>query len=86
MLTQEQLKEIEERCNKATPGPWTIRISSGEIASIETLDGSSEKSVIDADSDGVLVISHEDLAFILAARQDIPLLLEEIRFLYQYFS
>jgi len=97
MLTPEKLKEIEERCNKATPGPWAW-----EIDRNDNFDGNNpyelwathamSLGINSPVAVGIGVVSEyqpeddSDLKFIAAARQDIPLLIEEIRRLNQYIE
>jgi hypothetical protein len=79
-LTKEYLEEVKRRCDLATPGPW--------ISFIEGRDHTSGQSFIrrtiddtEVDHDlylyGAAVTAH-DYDFIAHARQDIPLLLDEI--------
>jgi hypothetical protein len=71
-MKDSDLKEIEERCNKATAGPW--------ISFIEGRDHSSGSNVIQTMQEDIEIIaaSNDDQDFIAHARQDIPLLLNEI--------
>ena len=75
-LTDEYLNEIRRRCEANTKGPW--------ISFVEGRDHSSGDSVIvrgvnGAESDLYLTgATKEDQDFIAHARQDIPLLLNEI--------
>jgi hypothetical protein len=68
-MTDEELKVIRERCEKATPGPWR---ADGRY--IETIEGAEEEMAI-YDEGG-----HDELdaEFIAHAREDVPRLLEEI--------
>jgi hypothetical protein len=76
-MTEDQLREIESRCNAATPGPW--------IASIENRDHTSGESVISRGERGQEedLYLHggtvEDYDFVANARQDIPILIAEVR-------
>jgi len=67
-----ELKEIEERCNRATAGPW--------ISFIEGREHTSGASFIRTMGDDIELIgaSDDDQEFIANARQDIPLLINEI--------
>lgn len=73
-LSKEFLETVRRRCELATKGPW--------ISSIEGRDHTSGDSVIitgDREKDIYLIgASVEDQDFIARARQDIPMLLEEI--------
>ena len=79
-VSESQLSEIEARCNTCTPGPW--------YSYIEGRDHSSGDSFImtgDANEhgDGIYLIGATiaDHDFIAHARQDIPNLLREVRYL-----
>lgn len=71
-MKDEELKEIEERCNKATAGPW--------ISFIEGRNHTSGSNFIRTNQDDIELIgaSDADQDFIAHARQDIPLLINEI--------
>lgn len=73
----EQLRVIERRCSLATPGPWR--------SLIEGRDHTSGSSFIQTAGEDIYLHGAEiaDLDFIAAARQDIPLLIAEIRRLRQ---
>ena len=66
------LEAIEERCNEATPGPWTVNEDGGLMAS-------KGYELIGSDGDAVWMMSHDDAVFIAHAREDIPALIREIR-------
>lgn len=76
LLTNEELENIERRCNAATPGPW--------ISFWEGRDHTSGESVIVRGDQGQyddLYISPSTLAdqdFIAHAREDIPALIDEV--------
>ena len=67
------LQVIEERCRKATAGPWK--------SFIEGRDFSSGSSFIQTGGEDIELTgaTEADQDFIAACRQDIPLMLEEIR-------
>jgi len=80
VLTEKQLKEIEERASKATPGPWTLDINylvgfppktrpTGE--SIMLLEETCRAGSAEADDANMEFIAH--------AREDVPALLEEVK-------
>jgi hypothetical protein len=75
-LTNEYLKKVRERCETATTSPW--------ISFIEGRDHSSGSSVIIRGINGteddlyLTGATEDDQDFIAHARQDIPLLLDEI--------
>jgi len=66
------LEAIEERCNEATPGPWTVNEDGGLMAS-------KGYELIGSDGDAVWMMSHDDAVFIAHAREDIPALIREVR-------
>lgn len=76
-LAEEVLLEIEKRCLNTTAGPWR--------ASVEGRDHLGGDSVIirgTADEDDLYLFpgaTADDYDFIANARQDIPILIEEIR-------
>ncbi len=79
-MSDKELREIEERVNKATPGPWrrgTYNVwADGErplrfICDTDTADAVRERFLMDQDDANCTFIAH--------ARQDIPSLLETIR-------
>ena len=71
-MNNEKIKEIEERCNRATEGPW--------VSFIEGRDHISGSSFIRTKDNDIELIgaSTEDQDFIANARQDIPILIREI--------
>lgn len=88
IVTEEELKEIERRTNAATPGPWEICGSgygdypADGIQSTGKKDsyGNPEEIIgysIPYEQTGVN--SNEDALFIAHAREDIPLLVAEVR-------
>lgn len=78
-LTDEQLQEIEARCNAATPGPWAWAAGRSTVL--------GEDGIIAADGEEIFVNCgrgagdpiDEDRQFLVAAREDIPALLAEIK-------
>jgi len=80
MLSEEQLREIEERVNKATPGPWRLGTynvwADGErpprlICDADTALAVRERFMMDQDDANSDFIAH--------ARQDTPSLLSIVR-------
>lgn len=75
-LSKEYLEEIRRRCELTTPGPW--------ISFVEGRDHTSGDSVIIRGPEGseedlyLLGGTASDQDFVAHARQDIPLLLDEI--------
>lgn len=75
-LSNEELKAIRERAEKATEGKWYYEID-GDLYSEKT----RERDVypyLTAESIPYINVSKEDAAFIVHAREDIPKLLAEI--------
>ncbi len=73
VLADTVLAEIENRCNRTTPGPWKSFIEARDqiIGSDFIQTGGNDIYLTGASSD--------DQDFIASARQDIPLLIGEIR-------
>lgn len=80
-----EILEIEERCNFASPGPWTsfIEARDFECGSSFIMTGISANGPNDENARGEDIYlegaSNEDQDFIAHARQDIPKLISEIR-------
>jgi hypothetical protein len=72
-MTDQELDEIQARCNHASPGPWR--------AWIEGRDHTSGSSFVQTGADDIEMsgATDGDYDFIANARQDLPRLLEEIR-------
>ena len=77
-LTGDQIDEIERRVNKASLGPWKSFIEGRDHTSGSSfiMTGSENRRGNDLELSGVTA---DDQDFIAAARQDIPLLLAEVR-------
>ena len=75
-MTKEELKEIEERCNKATPGPWkTLPPDSvNPYWYITRRQGEDEVFYIACFFNG-----KEDAEFVINSREDIPKLMSYIK-------
>ncbi len=67
-----EINDIKERCEKATPGPWK--------SYIEGRDHTSGSSFIRTAGEDIELTgaTTNDQDFIAAARQDVPALIEEI--------
>jgi hypothetical protein len=84
LLSDEYLNEIRKRCDAATASPW--------ISFVEGRDHSSGENVVVRGANGteddlyLTGATKEDQDFIAHARQDIPLLLDEIERLRKLFS
>lgn len=83
-LGDSELEEIRHRCDNATPGPWRSLVEGRNHTSgssfIMTGDPGNRGSDIE-----LIGATTADQDFIAHARQDIPLLLEEIRRLRKHF-
>ena len=75
-MTREELKEIEERCNKATPGPWkTLPPDSvNPYWYVTRRQGEEEGFYIACFFNG-----KEDAEFVINSREDIPKLMSYIK-------
>ena len=73
-LSDERIAEIRERCDKATPGPWSVDEESGDV----WVPSIWRSVAIIEDLDLPLVNPAADRAFIAAARTDMPDLLDEV--------
>jgi len=73
MLTESELKDISDRCDSATKGPWKSFIEGRDHESgsdfIQTPDGDIE----------LIGGTKEDQDFIAQSRTDVPKLIEEIK-------
>jgi hypothetical protein len=90
MISPEQLKEIQSRCEKATPGPWT-GFENGAwggqgfgVSTTQVSEGSNTKEwfIVESNSER----ASNNALFIAHSRTDIPLLLEEIKRLQRIIS
>lgn len=72
MMKDTEIKQIKDRCERATKGPW--------ISFVEGRDHTSGSSFIRTACDDIELTgaSADDQDFIAHARQDIPALIEEI--------
>ena len=72
MMKDTEIKQIQERCERATKGPW--------ISFVEGRDHTSGCSFIRTVGNDIELTgaSADDQDFIAHARQDIPALIEEI--------
>ena len=72
MMKDTEIKQIQERCERATKGPW--------ISFVEGRDHTSGCSFIRTAGDDIELTgaSADDQDFIAHARQDIPALIKEI--------
>ena len=72
-LTESYLREVELRAGAATPGPWTSMIEGRDHTSGSSFIRTSSE---DIELDGATVADQD---FIAHARQDVPMLVAEIR-------
>ncbi|MCC6583130.1 MAG: hypothetical protein IT271_05460 [Chitinophagales bacterium] len=85
MMTDQELKEIEERCNRATKGPWVSFVEgrNNESGDSFIMTGIQEGEDIWSESRGEDIYlrgaTNDDQDFIAHARQDIPRLLKFVR-------
>jgi hypothetical protein len=77
-LSDDELSRIEQRCERASPGPWVSHVEGrdNESGSSFIMTGPSGRRGVDIELTGATVADHD---FIAAARQDIPRLIAEIR-------
>ena len=89
MMTDDELKAIEDRCEKATPGPWSTLhhhyaengLGSVQIVSADDPEEAEEHQVTDGKDELAFIPgpAAANAAFITAARTDVPALLAEVR-------
>jgi hypothetical protein len=88
-MTDQELKEIEDRCNAATGGPWTSFIEgrtheSGDSFIMTGIAAGEDIFSKNRGADFYLTgTTNADNDFIAHARQDIPRLLDAVRQLHQ---
>lgn len=81
VLTEARLAEIEARMARTTPGPWAYKDRLGGGGCFVFSEETFHVVAVEAD-DGPSVtvpLGRGDAAFIAAAREDVPLLLAEVR-------
>ena len=76
-MTEQELAEIRQRANAATPGPWK-NFKTGYTKNGRT-DGEALECVKNLEGDITFAIDAVDADFIAHARQDIPDLLAEVK-------
>jgi hypothetical protein len=79
-LSEEEIAEVRQRCENATPGPWKSYIESREKMS------GSDFIMTGAEDIYLTGATMADQEFIAHARQDIPKLISEIKRLKQLLS
>ncbi|KQY23521.1 hypothetical protein ASD16_13485 [Cellulomonas sp. Root485] len=85
-ITDELLAAVDARCNAASRGPWRALVEGrdfwGGDTFIQIANGTEQDMYVERTTDppgGPRHAAPEDLDFIAGARQDIPLLLAEVR-------
>jgi hypothetical protein len=84
MMTDAELQAIQDRCDRALPGPWSYYrrdLYGLKLRRIHTRFHEYEHVVVvcgDGDGDLYDGLSQNDGLFIAAARQDVPRLLDEV--------
>ena len=82
-LTDDELNVMQRRCNAATASPWWAWVEGRDGLSGDTfigLGGDQQlKDLYLSHSSGEGHVSEADVDFIAHARQDIPVLLAEVR-------
>ncbi|HEX8273519.1 MAG TPA: hypothetical protein VF615_12860 [Longimicrobiaceae bacterium] len=81
LLTEAKLAEIEERLGRATPGPWACKDRLGGGGCFVFSEETFHVVAVEEDEEPAVVVplGRGDAAFIAAAREDVPLLLAEVR-------
>lgn len=81
LLTEAKLAEIEERLGRTTPGPWACRDRLGGGGCFVFSEETFHVVAMEEDDEPALSapLGRGDAAFIAAAREDVPLLLAEVR-------
>ena len=78
LLTEQELSEIEARCDAASPGPWVSYVEGRDHTSGSSfiMTGAPERRGEDIELTGATA---RDQDFIASARQDVPRLIAEVR-------
>lgn len=81
LLTEAKLAEIEERLGRATPGPWACKDRLGGGGCFVFSEETFHVVAVEEDEEPAVAVplGRGDAAFIAAAREDVPLLLAEVR-------
>lgn len=77
-MTNQELAEIQARCDRASPGPWKSMVEGRDHSSGSSfiMRGPPEARAEDLELTGA---TPDDQDFIAHARDDVPRLLEEVR-------
>ena len=83
MLTPERLREIKERCERATPGPWEVEGRGGAH-----MNGARDYYIVVRGGDirNASLWTLEDAEFAAHAREDVPALVAEVERLWRILS
>jgi hypothetical protein len=78
LLSIEYLREVMNRCNQATPGPWVSYVEGRDQLSGSSfiMRGEGDQRVEDLELRGPTNVADQD--FIAHARQDVVILLKEV--------
>lgn len=79
MLTENELLEIEARCNLAKPGPWKAFLKGQDFESGLDIIKTGSTNYYEGNDIEIFGATKEDLNFIANAKQDIPKLIQTIR-------
>lgn len=81
VLSEDRLAEIEERLGRATPGPWACKDRLGGGGCFVFSEETFHVVAVEEDDDPAVSVplGRGDAAFIAGAREDVPLLLAEVR-------
>ena len=78
MLTPERLREIKERCERATPGPWWVDGDPGYAERSRASLGKIDGVLIWGPPGETVGGEAANAQFVAHAREDVPLLVAEI--------
>lgn len=78
MIEENELKKIEERCKSSQSGPWKAYIEGRDHSSGSSFIMTGNESNRGEDIE-MLGATIEDYDFIANSKQDIPILIDEIR-------
>ena len=81
VLSEDRLAEIEARLGRATPGPWAYKDRLGGGGCFVFSEDTFHVVAVEEDEEAAVSVplGREDAAFIAGAREDVPLLLAEVR-------
>jgi hypothetical protein len=77
-LSRAYLDEVRKRCNEATNGPWISYIEGRDFTSGDSVIIRGTRGIDRAEDLYLTGATVTDQDFIASARQDVPLLLDEI--------